>query len=277
MTEAAAPIVSLAGLCIGDGRENLVKGIDLEIAPGERLALVGESGSGKSLTASAILGLLPAPLRVTAGTVRFQGTDLAGLSRKERRKGLGARIGCVFQDYRGSFSPYHTVGSQLAEALRTARPMKRKEAKQMALDSLEQVGLPAERAYASYSFQLSGGQLQRAALACVLLLRPELLIADEPTTALDIVSGRSVMQLMLDIQRQTGCGILLISHDLNLVLDWADRAAVMRKGRLVEEGPCDVLRTSASHPYTQELLAACPSLDDALHRHEGGHVHEAHC
>ncbi|WP_281887378.1 ABC transporter ATP-binding protein [Paenibacillus sp. YYML68] len=252
-------------------RRTLVEQVSLVVQRGEMVALVGESGSGKSVTASAILGLLPRSLQAVHGRIELEGVDLLQLSASDMRKRRGVEIGYIFQDYNGSFSPFRTIGSQMTETLRVHRPCSKAEAKQHVLRWLERVQLPAERVFRSYPFQLSGGQKQRAALAAALQLEPKLLIADEPTTALDVLNGELVMELLHELRRDTGCAVLLISHDLRLVLKRADRIAVMREGRLLEQGSAADIRERAAHPYTQRLLMARPLLPrPAAVREEAG-------
>jgi len=243
----------------------LVHDVSLTIDQGEMLVLAGESGSGKSLTAAAIGDLLPNGMRAS-GKVMLDGKNLLELSPEQRRCLRGKEIGWVFQDYHGSFSPYLRMGSQLLEVLRTHKALSRKEAKVRVLDWLERVGLPADRVYGSYPFQLSGGQRQRAAIAAALLPEPSLLLADEPTTALDVLTGERVMDLLTHLQRSTGCAMLWITHDLRQVWKRANRMAVMQRGSIVETGKMERIRTAASHPYTQELLASCPVLDVTAHQ-----------
>lgn len=278
MKQAAAPIVSIEPvlriehlyICADKGRQHqlLVKDLSLVIRPGETLALVGESGSGKSVTANAVLGLLPHQLRVTEGRMFLSGEDIGAMADKQRRKLRGSRIGFVFQDYQGSYTPFIQLGKQMIETLRSHQPLTRKEAKEIALEWLALAGLPAERVYASYPFQLSGGQLQRAAMASAMMLKPELLIADEPTTALDVLAGERVLDLLAKLQAQTCCAVLMISHDLRHVMKRADTVAVMKDGKLVEVERADNMLREASHPYTHMLLEARPLLVDIEHKHQ---------
>ncbi|WP_372631951.1 ABC transporter ATP-binding protein [Cohnella sp.] len=242
----------------------LVHDVSLTIDQEEMLVLAGESGSGKSLTAAAIAGLLPRGMRAS-GRIMLKGRNLLELASAQRRSLRGKEIGWVFQDYHGSFSPYLRMGPQLLEVLRSHIKLSRQEAKERVLIWLEKVGLPAERVYDSYPFQLSGGQRQRAAIAAALLPEPSLLLADEPTTALDVLTGERVMELMMHLQRSTGCAMLWITHDLRQVWKRANRMAVMHRGTLVETGGIGSIRTAASHPYTRELLASCPVLDVTAH------------
>lgn len=245
--------------------QKLVQDVSLTIDQGEMLVLAGESGSGKSLTAAAIGGLLPNGMRAS-GKVILKGANLLELSPEQRRGLRGKEIGWVFQDYHGSFSPYLRMGPQLLEVLRTHKSLSRKEAKMRVLSWLERVGLPADRVYGSYPFQLSGGQRQRAAIAAALIPEPSLLLADEPTTALDVLTGERMMDLLTQLQKNTGCAMLWITHDLRQVWKRAQRMAVMHRGSIVETGRIEMIRAGASHPYTRELLSSCPVLDVMAHQ-----------
>lgn len=263
------PVLELEDLniCVQQGKSHhlLVRDLSLTIHPGETLALVGESGSGKSLTASAVLGLLSPSVHVSAGQIFFQGEDILTWPEKKKRQLRGKQMGFVFQDYQGSFTPFIKIGKQFVETLRAHREMSKEEAKEETMVWLDQVGLPAERVFNSYPFHLSGGQLQRAALAAAMLLKPSLLIADEPTTALDVLTGEKVMDLLDQLQQQSGCAVLMISHDLRHVLKRADTVAVMKAGRIVEREAAHVLSRQPAHPYTQMLMKARPLLT---------HIHE---
>ncbi|WP_081890168.1 ATP-binding cassette domain-containing protein [Paenibacillus tyrfis] len=258
------PVLELERLTVhavrGKARQPLVRDLSLAIRPGEMLALVGESGSGKSVTADAVLGLLPSSLRIGEGGIRFRGEEISAWPDKRKRQLRGKEMALVFQDYQGSFTPFMKVGKQLIEAVRSHVRITYDEAKELVLHWLNEVDLPAERVFGSYPFQLSGGQRQRAALAAAMLLQPKLLIADEPTTALDVLTGERVLDLMTKLRRQTGCAILFISHDLRLVLKRADIVAVMQGGRIVECGRADTIRYRAVHPYTRLLLESRPLL-----------------
>ncbi|MCP1305613.1 ABC transporter ATP-binding protein [Paenibacillus tyrfis] len=262
--EPSEPVLELEHLTVyavqGKAQQPLVRDLNLAIGPGEMLALVGESGSGKSVTAGAVLGLLPSSLRIGEGQIRFRGEEISAWPNKRKRQLRGKEMALVFQDYQGSFTPFLKVGKQLVEAVRSHVRITNGEAKELALHWLNEVDLPAERVFDSYPFQLSGGQRQRAALAAAMLLKPKLLIADEPTTALDVLTGERVLDLMTKLRRQTGCAILFISHDLRLVLKRADTIAVMQGGRIVEFDRADTIRRRAAHPYTRLLLESRPLL-----------------
>ncbi|MGB8957262.1 MAG: ABC transporter ATP-binding protein [Tumebacillaceae bacterium] len=240
----------------------LVHDVSLTIRQGEMLALVGESGSGKSVTASAVLGLMPRSLHVAGGRILFGGENVLDWPDKRRRQLRGSQIGYVFQDYQGCFTPFLKIGKQLVEIIRTHRDLTAQAARKLAIEWLDQVALPPERVFNSYPFQLSGGQRQRAALAAAMMLQPALLIADEPTTALDVLTGERVLDLLKQLQEQTGCAVLLISHDLRQVLKRADTIAVMKEGRIVESGATETIQHHASHPYARMLLKARPLLSE---------------
>lgn len=266
VSHARLPILQVNGLTVQVKHkkrlETIIQDIYLTIQPGETVALVGESGSGKSMTAGAILGLLPKSMQVTAGQILYQGEDIVLWSDKRRRELCGSGIGYVFQDYQGSFTPFIKIGNQLTETIRCHYKLPMRQAKALVLESLEQVGLPAERAFHSYPYQLSGGQLQRAALAGTMMLQPALLIADEPTTALDVLTGERVLDLLKQMQRKVGCAVLFISHDLHHVMKRADHIAVMNHGTIIETGEASKVHYHARHPYTRKLLNAKPLLSE---------------
>ena len=240
------------------GRE-LVTGIDFAVEPGEWFALIGESGSGKSITASAITNLLAGSLRRTADVIGFDGSDLLSMDKAELRRVRGDQIAYVFQNYQSAFAPYYTVGNQMHELLQAHRRFSKDERQARIDDGVRAVGLdPA--LVRRYPFQVSGGQLQRLALASAMLLEPKLLIADEPTTALDSWSSSVVLEQLASIKATTGCAILFITHDLRIMNRYADRVAIMQRGEIVERGPKDRIVLHAEHPYTRDLLASIPPL-----------------
>ena len=243
----------------------VVRGVSLAVARGEIVGLVGESGSGKTLTALAVLGLLPPPGRVTAGRVLLNGpggrTDLLTLSPGELRQVRGARIGMVFQEPAAAFDPVYTIGFQIAEAVGAHRRISRRAARDEAVRLLDRVALPdARRRLGDYPHQLSGGQRQRAMIAMALAGAPDLLLADEPTTALDVTLQAQILELLEDLRADLGLSVLLITHDLGVVAETCDRVVVMRAGRVVEEAEVEALFRAPVHPYTRELLAALPRL-----------------
>ncbi len=241
------------------GLARAVDGVDLRLSPGERLGLVGESGCGKSLTARAIIGLLPASARVT-GAIDVEGRDTLPMPANERRALRGKGIAMVFQDPMTYLNPVFTVGNQIAEAL--PKPMTAIERRARVVELLRRVRLPEpECAADSYPWQLSGGMRQRALIAMAIAASPRLLIADEPTTALDVSVQAAVLDLLDDLVREAGMSLLLISHDLGVVARVCDRVAVMYAGRIVEEGPARAVLGEPAHPYTRGLLGALRALD----------------
>jgi peptide/nickel transport system ATP-binding protein len=237
-----------------------VNEVSFSIDRGETLGLVGESGSGKSLTAFSILGLVPAPGRITGGTIRFDGRDLLALDDREMRRIRGARIGLVFQEPMTALNPVFTIGDQIAETLVVHGRGTWAEARGKAVALLADVSIPdpARRAQ-EYPHQLSGGLRQRALIALALCCQPALLIADEPTTALDVTIQAQILDLLRELKTAYSLSLLLITHDLGVVAQTADRVAVMYAGRIVEQAPVHALFHHPQHPYTQGLLASMPS------------------
>nr|WP_231714817.1 ABC transporter ATP-binding protein [Enhydrobacter aerosaccus] len=244
----------------GPQSSRAVDGITLEIAAGEALGVVGESGSGKSVTWLAALGLLPAKAQIR-GSVRLDGRELIGAPQRHLEAVRGKRIAMIFQDPSSCLNPVHRIGWQLGEALRLHRGLDRRAADAEALRLLDQVGIAdARRRLGDYPHQLSGGLNQRVMIAMALAGQPDLLIADEPTTALDATIQAQILDLLRSVRRDTGMAMVLISHDLGVVAENVDRVAVMYAGRLVEEAPGAALFSRPCHPYTQGLLAALPEL-----------------
>jgi peptide/nickel transport system ATP-binding protein len=248
-----------------DGFE-LVKGIDFYIQKGEWFSLIGESGSGKSLSAFSVGGLLPGNLRCTADMFAFLGVDLRNMPEDRYRKIRGSKISYVFQDYQGAFTPYYKLGYQMDEVMLTHTDWTEEKRVQNACDALENVGLDGYEVRNRYPFQVSGGQLQRVALAIAMLLEPSLLIADEPTTALDAMNAALVLELIAKLQRERNCSILFITHDLRTVRKYADRIAIMQTGRIVESGEKTRILKNPREPYTRNLLASIPPLRDVPDR-----------
>ncbi|QUS35072.1 ABC transporter ATP-binding protein [Falsirhodobacter algicola] len=263
-----APVLSVEGLTISvraEGRERaLVSDLSFTLARGETIAIAGESGSGKSLTSLAIMGLLPPPaLRVSAGAIRFDGADLSALPEGRMRAIRGNRIAMIFQEPMTSLNPILTIGLQLTEAIRAHEPISKREAQARALEALRRVRISeAERRMRQYPHELSGGMRQRVMIAMALALRPDVLIADEPTTALDVTVQREVLDLLRDLQREMGTAIILITHDLGVVAEMAQRVIVMKGGRAVEAGPIERIFASPREEYTRDLLAAVPRMGD---------------
>jgi oligopeptide/dipeptide ABC transporter ATP-binding protein len=250
-----------------NGKESVpVAHLDLRIERGETLALVGESGSGKSLTGLALLGLVPAPGKVDPDSrIVLDGVDISQLRGEAIRRIRGRRIGIVFQDALTSLTPVLTIGSQLSEAIRAHRTMRSSEAKSAALTLLSEVGLPDPGAsYQAYPHELSGGQRQRALIAIALAGEPDLLIADEATTALDVTIQAQVLETLDRLRSTRGMSILLITHDLGIVAGRADRVAVIYAGQIVEEAPTVALFQAPGHPYTRALFRAIPRLERAV-------------
>src|SRR5438105_6609763 len=244
-----------------DGVNRAVDGVSFHVEEGETLAVVGESGCGKSVTANSILRLIPEPPGKIAGSIRFRGIDLLQLSDKEMRRVRGNDISMIFQEPMTSLNPVLTVGRQLGETLRLHQRVSRREADDRAQEMLQLVGIPeTKRRLDEYPHQLSGGMRQRVMIAMALACNPKLLIADEPTTALDVTIQAQILDLMRDLKSRVGAAIILITHDLGVVAEVAERVMVMYAGRKVEEAPVAQLFRSPRHPYTQGLLGAVPKL-----------------
>ena len=233
--------------------------VSFSVGAGETLCLVGESGSGKSLTALSIMRLIQAPGRIASGQILFKGRDLLTLPEREMQKVRGADIGLIFQEPMTALNPVYTIGNQIEETLRIHGRASRANAQQKAIELLATVSVPEpERRVREYPHQLSGGLRQRALIALALACGPALLIADEPTTALDVTIQAQILDLLRDLQRRLGLAVLLITHDLGVVAEMADRVAVMYAGRIVEEAPVDLLFADPKHPYTRGLMASMP-------------------
>lgn len=260
-------LLEVSGLTVSIDGTDVVRGVDFAVAAGEAVAVVGESGSGKSVTALSVLGLLPDSAKVS-GSIRFHGQELVGRSDKELAKIRGAGISMVFQDPLSSLTPVYPVGDQIAEALlvhagRGGRaPLTKRQARERAVELLEMVGVPdpAQRAR-SFPHQLSGGQRQRVMIAMAVANDPKLIIADEPTTALDVTVQAKILRLLRTAQQITGAAVVLITHDLGVVAEFADRALVMYAGRIVESAPLEPLYQGPRMPYTLGLLGAVPRVD----------------
>ncbi|NED91088.1 ABC transporter ATP-binding protein [Streptomyces sp. SID11233] len=265
----AAPVLEFQDLRVdfelASSTVHAVRGVSLSVAAGETLAVVGESGSGKSATALSAMRLNPEPPCVYAGgRVLLDGRDVLALPERELRKVRGAGISMVFQDPMTSLDPLQRVGAQVAEALRLHGGHSRTEARQAALTALDEVGIPdPEHRYRQYPHELSGGLRQRVMIASALVARPRVLIADEPTTALDVTVQRQILELLVTLQRRHGMAVLLITHDLGVVAETADRVAVMRHGEVVETGDVDQVFARPAAQYTRDLLAATPRLEPA--------------
>jgi len=259
------PILSVRDLVTSfpsaSGRAAVVDGVSLDVAEGDVLALVGESGCGKSMTAFSVLRLVPKPGRVTSGSIRLCGRDVLSLSIPEMRAMRGASAAMIFQEPMTSLNPVHTAGTQVVEAIRLHEKVSVAKARRRVAALFDEVGIPdPEDRLDAYPHELSGGLKQRVMIAMALAMRPRLLIADEPTTALDVTIQAQILELMRELQREHGTAILLITHDLGVVNELADRIAVMYAGQLVEEGTRKDVLAHARHPYTEGLLRSIPSL-----------------
>ena len=244
-----------------DGAVNAVDNVSFNVKRGEAVALVGESGCGKSVTAMSIMRLVATPGKITRGEIRFKGRDIAALDERDMQSVRGNDIAMVFQEPMTSLNPVFKIGSQVAEAIRIHRKVGKKEAWKMAGDMLELVSIPdPHKRLDDYPHQLSGGMRQRVMIAMALSCDPELLIADEPTTALDVTIQAQIMELLSSLQQRLGLAILLITHDLGVVAESCERVVVMYTGRVVEEAPVHDLFKNPSHPYTRGLLKSLPSV-----------------
>ncbi|BCM69261.1 MULTISPECIES: ABC transporter ATP-binding protein [Streptomyces] len=246
-----------------DGVAYAVNGVSYGVDAGETLAVLGESGSGKSVTAQAVMGILDTPPgRITGGRILFRGRDLLTLKEEERRRIRGAGMAMIFQDALSALNPVMTVGDQLGEMFVVHRGMSRKDARTRAVELMDRVRIPAAaQRVRDYPHQFSGGMRQRIMIAMALALEPALIIADEPTTALDVTVQAQVMDLLAELQREYRMALILITHDLGVVADVADRIAVMYAGRIVESAPVHDIYRAPAHPYTRGLLDSVPRLD----------------
>ena len=245
-----------------DGEFAAVDGVAFSVQAGRTLAIVGESGCGKSVTALSIMGLVPDPPgRIAAGSIRFEGRELIGLPTAQLQDLRGNGMAMIFQEPMSSLNPAFTVGEQIVEGLMRHRPLTREQASQRALEMLHTVRIPApEQRFHEYPHKLSGGMRQRVMIAMALSCAPRLLIADEPTTALDVTIQAQILELMRLLQQETGTAVILITHDLGVVAEVADDVVVMYAGRVVEQGPVNALFDSPQHPYTVGLLGSIPRL-----------------
>ncbi|WP_243745131.1 ABC transporter ATP-binding protein [Streptomyces hainanensis] len=246
-----------------EGAAKAVNGVSYTVDAGETLAVLGESGSGKSVTAQTIMGILDTPPgKITGGQILFRGKDMLTMSEEQRRRIRGDKIAMIFQDALSALNPVLSVGFQLAEMFRVHRGMSRKESKAKAIELMERVRIPAAKERVNdYPHQFSGGMRQRIMIAMALALEPDVIIADEPTTALDVTVQAQVMDLLAELQRDFNMGLILITHDLGVVADVADKIAVMYAGRIVENAPVHELYKRPAHPYTKGLLDSIPRLD----------------
>ena len=246
-----------------EGVARAVNGVSFSLEERQTLAILGESGSGKSVTAQAIMGILDTPPgHVTGGQVRFRGRDLLALSEKERRPYRGQRIAMVFQDALSALNPVHKVGSQIGEMFQVHRGMSKRDSRQKAIELMDRVRIPGARDRVNdYPHQFSGGMRQRIMIAMAIALDPDILIADEPSTALDVTVQAQIMELLAELQREKDMGLVLITHDLGVVAEVADEIAVMYAGRIVEHAPVHAVYESAAHPYTRGLIDSIPRIE----------------
>jgi peptide/nickel transport system ATP-binding protein len=271
---AKAPLLRVEQLAIdvptADATAALVRGLSFEVEPGQTLGLVGESGSGKSLTLRALLGLLPHPVHVASGTAVWRGgTDLLSADDRVQRRTRGSEIAMIFQDPLESLDPMYTVGAHLVEVLTVRGGLSRSGARRRAVELLARVGIPApEERVRAYPHQLSGGMRQRVVIALAIACAPALLLADEPTTALDVTIQDQILTLLEDLQEESGMAMILVSHDLGVIAQSCDMVAVMYAGNIVETGTVDQVLEAPRHPYTAALLASKPGVGSSRSRLE---------
>ena len=243
------------------GTLRAIDGISFDIAPGEILGVVGESGAGKSLTGASIIGLLEPPGRIASGEVRLEGKRIDNLSNDELRHIRGRKIGAIFQDPLTSLNPLYSVGKQLTETIQAHLPVSNAEARKRAIDLLKDTGIPAaEQRIDHYPHQFSGGMRQRVVIALALAAEPKLIVADEPTTALDVSIQAQIISLLKNICKSRGAAVMLITHDMGVIAETCDRVAVMYAGRIVEIGPVHEVINHPAHPYTAGLMASIPDI-----------------
>ncbi|WP_035100390.1 ABC transporter ATP-binding protein [Aneurinibacillus terranovensis] len=261
------PLLSINGLkthfFTSEGVVRSVDGVDLTIRRGETLGVVGESGCGKSVTALSVMRLIPSPGRIVEGAIIFKNSDLAKVPEKEMRDIRGNEIAMIFQDPMTSLNPVYTIGMQIAETIRLHKGFDKKKGIQRAVELLRQVGIPrAEQIVDEYPHRLSGGMRQRVMIAMAMACDPKLLIADEPTTALDVTIQAQILDLMRALKKEHGTSILMITHDLGVVAEMCDRVVVMYGGKVVEQADVETLFEHPAHPYTRGLLQSIPSLEE---------------
>lgn len=254
-------LLSVQNLKISFGNKPVVNGVSFNLAQGETLCLVGESGSGKSLTSLSVMGLLPEPAQMTADSIEFESFDMLNMSEDDKRPLRGREISMIFQEPMTALNPVMTVGKQVAEVFEIHTKLSKKEIKKKVLELFEKVKIPnPQRRYNDYPFQLSGGQRQRVMIAMALAMKPKLLIADEPTTALDVTVQGEILNLIKNLQKEMGMAVLFITHDFGVVSEMADNVVVMKDGKVVESGAVNSVMESPKHAYTQKLLSAMPEL-----------------
>lgn len=271
LNKVPEPLLSVHDLSIcfdtRHGPLRAVDGITFDLAPGEILGMVGESGAGKSLTGTAITGLLERPGRIDRGEIRFEGQRIDNLGKEEMRRLRGRKIGAIFQDPLTSLNPLMTVGQQLIQTIRTHLPLGRDAARTRAIDLLAEVGIPAPEARVDqYPHEFSGGMRQRVVIALALCANPALVIADEPTTALDVSIQSQILELLRKMCRDHGAAVILVTHDMGVIAETADRVAVMYSGRVVEIGPVEKVVKDPHHPYTAGLMQSIPRIGSKVER-----------
>ncbi len=262
-----APLLDVRNLCIDlqtpGGPVRLVDDVSFTLDAGEMLGIVGESGSGKSLTCRALMRLLPPRLGISGGSIRMNGTEVSDLGHKEIVGIRGHDIGIIFQNPSSYLNPVMKVGDQIGEALRLHEGLSRREARQEAINTMRQVGIPdPESRVDSYVHEFSGGMRQRVMIAAGIVRKPKIIIADEPTTALDVTVQAQILRLLLDLRDTLGLSIIMVTHDLGVVAQTCDTVAVVYAGRLMETGPCKDLISQPAHPYTEALIKSQPSLTE---------------
>ena len=261
-----SPLLTVENLSIGFGRgDDVVQGVSFDVHEGQTLALVGESGSGKTVSCRGILRILPKTAQIRSGRImlngRSGGLELTSLSERKMRAVRGDAVSMIFQEPMRSLSPLHKIGNQVSEVLWLHKGIREREARKTVLENFERVGFPdPDRAYDSYPFELSGGMRQRAMIAMAMVSKPDLLIADEPTTALDVTTQAQVLGLMKDLQRDTGMAMILVTHDLGVVANMAEEVVVMHRGRVMESGSAEAMLRAPAHAYTKQLFDAAPSV-----------------
>jgi oligopeptide transport system ATP-binding protein len=267
LTQTATPLLEVDNLSVEfqtiEGVARAVTGLSYVVREGDTIAILGESGSGKSVSAEAVMGIIDAPAgRIVDGAIRFKGKELVPMSPAERRRINGEHVAMIFQDALAALNPSQTVGEQIGEMFRLHRGMWHRDSFKRAIELMDKVKIPAaaERAHA-YPHEFSGGMRQRVMIACAIALEPEVLIADEPTTALDVTVQAQIMELLRELQSERNMGLVLISHDLGVAADVADSLLVMYAGRVMERGPLRDVYRSPGHPYTAGLLNSVPRLD----------------
>ena len=265
-------VLEVRDLEVAFGHTRILRGVSFDLDAGQTLGVVGESGCGKSMTGFALMGMLIPPGKITAGSIQLEGRELVGLREREMRQVRGEQIALVMQDPFTSLNPMMRVGTQIAEALTLHQKMGRGEAMRRAVEMLDEVGVPApENAARRYPHQMSGGQRQRVVIAMAFACRPKVLIADEPTTALDVTLQAQILRLLRELQEREGTAVMLISHDIGAIGSIASRVAVFYAGRIVEIGPAEEVLRRPRHPYTSALLAAMPRQGMKRLESIGGH------